>query len=201
MLAAAKNILNKKDTKQAEIDKALENLKESRKNLVKVNSNKEDQNNKNTDNKNNASKNDDNQNNSGKNDDNQNNSGKNNDSKKEDSNSDFPSFATESEARDAAEEYLLNSKDFDSYTINKTEDGKYYYELARKNKNAGESKDDKEALKVNKETRGQELEIKPVKVSEIKKSSNVETGVTGLAGVLGVFATAVGGYFFTKKNK
>ena len=201
LLAAAKNILNKKDTKQAEIDKALENLKESRKNLVKVNSNKEDQNNKNTDNKNNASKNDDNQNNSGKNDDNQNNSGKNNDSKKEDSNSDFPSFATESEARDAAEEYLLNSKDFDSYTINKTEDGKYYYELARKNKNAGESKDDKEALKVNKETRGQELEIKPVKVSEIKKSSNVETGVTGLAGVLGVFATAVGGYFFTKKNK
>lgn len=170
-LASAKDLLNKKDVKQEEIDKALEDLKESRKNLVKVDSGKEDE------------------------DD------KNNDSKKENSNFDFPIFDTESEARDAAEEVILNNKEFSSYTIKKTDDGKYYYELSRNNKDTDKNKDDSKFPNVNKGSKDQKQEIKPVKVSEINKSSNVKTGVTGLSGLVGVFVAAVGGYFFTKKNK
>lgn len=171
LLASAKDLLNKKDVKQEEIDKALEELKESRKKLVKVDIGKEDEDNKN------------------------------NDSKKENSNFDFPIFATESEAREAAEEYLVDSKDFDSYTIKKTDDDKYYYELSKKDKKISDNKVANKTSKEEDKTKSKEKEIKPVKVSEIKKSSNVKTGVTGLAGVIGVFAAAVGGYFFTKKNK
>ncbi len=170
-LASAKDLLNKKDAKQEEIDKALEDLKESRKNLIKVNSGKEDK------------------------DD------KNDEDKKENNNFDFPIFATESEAREAAEEYLVDSKDFDSYTIKKTDDDKYYYELSKKDKKISDNKVSNKTSKEEDKTKSKEKEIKPVKVSEIKKSSNVKTGVTGLAGVIGVFAAAVGGYFFTKKNK
>lgn len=171
LLASAKDLLNKKDVKQEEIDKALEELKESRKNLVKVDIGKEDEDNKN------------------------------NDNKKENSNFDFPIFATESEARKAAEEYLVDSKDFDSYTIKKTDDGKYYYELSRKDKKISDNKVANKTSKEEDQTKSKEKEIKPVKVSEIKKSSNVKTGVTGLSGLVGVFVAAVGGYFFTKKNK
>lgn len=171
LLASAKDLLNKKDVKQEEIDKALEELKESRKNLVKVDIGKEDEDNKN------------------------------NDNKKENSNFDFPIFATESEARKAAEEYLVDSKDFDSYTIKKTDDGKYYYELSRKDKKISDNKVANKTSKEEDQTKSKEKEIKPVKVSEIKKSSNVKTGITGLSGVVGVFVAAVGGYLFTKKNK
>lgn len=128
-----------------------------------------------------------------KNDKNDNTDGKNDNNKKENSNFDFPIFDTESEARDAAEEYLLNSKDFDSYTIKKTSDGKYYYHLEKKANNKVEVP--------KKVTKTQTAKANEVKVATAKPSSNVKTGVTGLSGVVGVFAAAVGGYFFTKKNK
>lgn len=128
-----------------------------------------------------------------KNDKNDSTDGKNDDSKKEKSNFDFPIFDTESEARDAAEEYLLTSKDFNSYTIKKTSDGKYYYHLEKKANNKVEVP--------KKVTKTQTAKANEVKVATAKPSSNVKTGVTGLAGVVGVFAAAVGGYFFTKKNK
>ena len=136
-----------------------------------------------------------------KNDKNDNTDGKNDDNKKENSNFDFPIFDTESEAKDAAEEAILNNKEFSSYIIKKTDDGKYYYELSRNNKNTGTNKDNNQTPNVNKGSKDQKQEIKPVKVSEINKSSNVKTGITGLSGVVGVFVAAVGGYFFTKKNK
>lgn len=128
-----------------------------------------------------------------KNDKNDNTDGKNDNSKKENSNFDFPIFDTESEARDAAEEYLLTSKDFDSYTIKKTSDGKYYYHLEKKANNKVEAP--------KKVTKTQTAKANEVKVATAKPSSNVKTGVTGLSGLVGVFVAAVGGYFFTKKNK
>lgn len=128
-----------------------------------------------------------------KNDKNDNTDGKNDNSKKENSNFDFPIFDTESEARDAAEEYLLTSKDFDSYTIKKTSDGKYYYHLEKKANNKVEAP--------KKVTKTQITKANEVKVATAKPSSNVKTGVTGLSGLVGVFVAAVGGYFFTKKNK
>lgn len=128
-----------------------------------------------------------------KNDKNDNTDGKNDNNKKENSNFNFPIFDTESEARDAAEEYLLTSKDFDSYTIKKTSDGKYYYHLEKKANNKVEAP--------KKVTKTQTAKANEVKVATAKPSSNVKTGVTGLSGVVGVFAAAVGGYFFTKKHK
>lgn len=128
-----------------------------------------------------------------KNDKNDNTDGKNDDNKKENSNFDFPIFDTESEARDAAEEYLLNSKDFDSYTIKKTSDGKYYYHLEKKANNKVEVP--KKVIKT------ETAKDNEVKVATSRPSSNVKTGITGLSGVVGVFVAAVGGYLFTKKNK
>lgn len=185
-LAAAKNILNKKDAKQEELDKALEELKESRDNLVKVNSDKENQADKNNDNKYTA----------GKNDDNQNTGVENNDNKKENSKPDGENTDKISKEDSKAE---VNEANGNGSKIDKN-DKTDSIDKKNNDKKISDNKVDNKTIKEEDKTEDKE-KIKPVKVSEIKQSSNVKTGVTGLAGVIGALATAVGGYFFTKKNK
>lgn len=110
-------------------------------------------------------------------------------------------FDSKEEAIDAAKKALENNKDYDKFEIYKNQDGKYYFKLAKK--------DDPQVQKVRtgkNSTKSRTL-TNPIskKANNVKKArntkANVKTGVKSVAGIVGLLAASVGGFFFIKKNK
>lgn len=124
----------------------------------------------------------------------------NNESSQEESQEDII-FDSKDQAIDAAKKALENNKDYDKFEIYKNKDGKYYYKLAKK--------DDPQVQKVRtgkNSTKSRTL-TNPIskKANNVKRDgntkANVKTGVKSVAGIVGILAASLGGFFFIKKNK
>lgn len=102
---------------------------------------------------------------------------------------DFKTYDTKEEAIEKAKEALKNNDKYNHYEIKTTEDGKYYYELSKK--------DDEpvNTIKVTKNT------PKKIQTRSIQSTSNVKTGVSSLTGIIGIATTSLAALIISKKNK
>lgn len=103
-------------------------------------------------------------------------------------------FDTKEEAIENAKKALKNNKEFNNFEIKTTADGKYYFELSKK--------DDKPVKTVNvQKNNNKNIINKENKPSRKAKSNNVETGIASLSSVLSLLATSFLGFILSKKNK
>lgn len=102
---------------------------------------------------------------------------------------DFKTYDTKEEAIEKAKEALKNNDKYNHYEIKTTEDGKYYYELSKK--------DDEpvKAIKVRKNT------PKKIQTTGVQSTSNVKTGVSSLTSIIGIATTSLAALIISKKNK
>ena len=98
----------------------------------------------------------------------------------------FKSYATKDEAIDKAKEALKNNNKYNHYEIKTTDDGKYYYELSKK--------DDQPVKTIKVQTTNSD----PKRVA---KSNNIETGVSSLTSIVAIASTSLAALIFSKKNK
>lgn len=101
----------------------------------------------------------------------------------------FKAYATKEEAIRKAKEALKNNDKYNHYEIKTTEDGKYYYELSKK--------DDEpvNTIKVRKNT------PKKIQTRSVQSTSNVKTGVSSLTSIIGIATTSLAALIISKKNK
>lgn len=101
----------------------------------------------------------------------------------------FKTYDTKEEAIEKAKEALKNNDKYNHYEIKTTEDGKYYYELSKK--------DDEpiNTIKVRKNT------PKKIKTRSVQATSNVKTGVSSLTSIIGIATTSLAALIISKKNK
>lgn len=101
----------------------------------------------------------------------------------------FKTFDTKEEAIRKAKEALKNNDKYNHYEIKTTEDGKYYYELSKK--------DDEpiNTIKVRKNT------PKKIQTRSVQATSNVKTGVSSLTSIIGIATTSLAALIISKKNK
>ena len=102
---------------------------------------------------------------------------------------DFKTYDTKEEAIEKAKEALKNNDKYNHYEIKTTEDGKYYYELSKK--------DDEpiNTIKVRKNT------PKKIQTRSVQSTSNVKTGVSSLTSIIGIATTSLAALIISKKNK
>lgn len=103
-------------------------------------------------------------------------------------------FDTKEEAAENAKKALKNNKEFNNFEIKTTADGKYYFELSKK--------DDKpvKTIKVQKNN-SKNIINKENKPNRQAKSNNVKTGIASLSSVLSLLSTSFLGFILSKKNK
>ena len=101
----------------------------------------------------------------------------------------FKAYDTKEEAIEKAKEALKNNDKYNHYEIKTTEDGKYYYELSKK--------DDEpvNTIKVRKNT------PKKIQTTGVQSTSNVKTGVSSLTSIIGIATTSLAALIISKKNK
>lgn len=101
----------------------------------------------------------------------------------------FKTYDTKEEAIEKAKEALKNNDKYNHYEIKTTEDGKYYYELSKK--------DDEpiNTIKVRKNT------PKKIQTRSVQATSNVKTGVSSLTSIIGIATTSLAALIISKKNK
>lgn len=101
----------------------------------------------------------------------------------------FKAYDTKEEAIEKAKEALKNNDKYNHYEIKTTEDGKYYYELSKK--------DDEpvNTIKVRKNT------PKKIQTRSVQSTSNVKTGVSSLTSIIGIATTSIAALIISKKNK
>ena len=101
----------------------------------------------------------------------------------------FKAYDTKEEAIEKAKEALKNNDKYNHYEIKTTEDGKYYYELSKK--------DDEpvNTIKVRKNT------PKKIQTRSVQSTSNVKTGVSSLTSIIGIATTSLAALIISKKNK
>lgn len=101
----------------------------------------------------------------------------------------FKAYDTKEEAIEKAKEALKNNDKYNHYEIKTTEDGKYYYELSKK--------DDEpvNTIKVRKNT------PKKIQTTGVQSTSNVKTGVSSLTSIIGIATTSLAALILSKKNK
>lgn len=98
----------------------------------------------------------------------------------------FKAYATKDEAIEKAKEALKSNNKYNHYEIKTTDDGKYYYELSKK--------DDQPVKTIKVQTTNSE----PKRVA---KSNNVETGVSSLTSIVAIASTSLAALILSKKNK
>ncbi|MDU5912971.1 MAG: DUF5633 domain-containing protein [Anaerococcus vaginalis] len=98
----------------------------------------------------------------------------------------FKAYATKDEAIEKAKEALKNNNKYNHYEIKTTDDGKYYYELSKK--------DDQPVKTIKVQTTNSD----PKRVA---KSNNVETGVSNLTSIVAIASTSLAALILSKKNK
>lgn len=101
----------------------------------------------------------------------------------------FKAYDTKEEAIEKAKEALKNNDKYNHYEIKTTEDGKYYYELSKK--------DDEpvNTIKVRKNN------PKKIQTRSVQSTSNVKTGVSSLTSIIGIATTSLAALIISKKNK
>lgn len=103
-------------------------------------------------------------------------------------------FDTKEEAIENAKKALKNKKEFNNFEIKTTADGKYYFELSKKD-------DDKVKTANVQKNNNKNIINTEFKPSRQAKSNNVETGIASLSSVLSLLATSFLGFILSKKNK
>lgn len=103
-------------------------------------------------------------------------------------------FDTKEEAIENAKKALKDNKKFNNFEIKTTADGKYYFELSKKD-------DDKVKTANVQKNNNKNIINTEFKPSRQAKSNNVETGIASLSSVLSLLATSFLGFILSKKNK
>lgn len=101
----------------------------------------------------------------------------------------FKAYDTKEEAIEKAKEALKNNDKYNHYEIKTTEDGKYYYELSKKDDEPINN------IKVRKNT------PKKIQTTGVQSTSNVKTGVSSLTSIIGIATTSLAALILSKKNK
>lgn len=120
----------------------------------------------------------------------------------------FKTYDTKEEAIEKAKEALKNNDKYNHYEIKTTEDGKYYYELSKKDKEdiktiPVQQNNPKKVQTTNSEPkRIVKTSQSPVNVSgRVAKSNNVQTGVSSLTSIVAIASTSLAALILSKKNK
>lgn len=121
---------------------------------------------------------------------------------------DFKTYDTKEEAIEKAKEALKNNDKYNHYEIKTTEDGKYYYELSKKDKEdiktvPVQHNNPKKVQTTNSEPkRIVKTSQSPANVSgRVAKSNNVQTGVSSLTSIVAIASTSIAALILSKKNK
>lgn len=120
----------------------------------------------------------------------------------------FKTYDTKEEAIEKAKEALKNNDKYNHYEIKTTEDGKYYYELSKKDKEdiktvPVQQNNPKKVQTTNSEPkRIVKTSQSPANVSgRVAKSNNVQTGVYSLTSIVAIASTSIAALILSKKNK
>ncbi|WP_051145889.1 DUF5633 domain-containing protein [Anaerococcus senegalensis] len=120
----------------------------------------------------------------------------------------FKTYDTKEEAIEKAKEALKNNDKYNHYEIKTTEDGKYYYELSKKDKEdiktvPVQQNNPKKVQTTNSEPkRIVKTSQSPANVSgRVAKSNNVQTGVSSLTSIVAIASTSLAALILSKKNK
>ena len=120
----------------------------------------------------------------------------------------FKTYDTKEEAIEKAKEALKNNDKYNHYEIKTTEDGKYYYELSKKDKEdiktvPVQHNNPKKVQTTNSEPkRIVKTSQSPANVSgRVAKSNNVQTGVSSLTSIVAIASTSIAALILSKKNK
>lgn len=120
----------------------------------------------------------------------------------------FKTYDTKEEAIEKAKEALKNNDKYNHYEIKTTENGKYYYELSKKDKEdiktvPVQQNNPKKVQTTNSEPkRIVKTSQSPANVSgRVAKSNNVQTGVSSLTSIFAIASTSLAALILSKKNK
>ncbi|WP_276877056.1 DUF5633 domain-containing protein [Anaerococcus hydrogenalis] len=120
----------------------------------------------------------------------------------------FKAYATKEDAIEKAKEALKNNNKYNHYEIKTTDDGKYYYELSKKDKEdiktvPVQQNNSKKVQTTNSDPkRVIKTSQSPTNVSgRVAKSNNVQTGVSSLTSIVAIASSSLAALILSKKNK